>query len=332
MAMNVNWGILGTGTIAGKFAAGLGTSAGSRLLAVGSRAESSAEEFGECFGVPRRYDGYERLVADPDVDVVYIGSPHVFHYEHSMLALQAGKAVLCEKPFTINTAEAGELIREARQRGLFLMEAMWTRFFPLMLELRDMIADGAIGELDTLIADFGIRRSLETSERLFRLELGGGALLDLGVYLVSLASMFFGEPERVTSLAELGESGVDERTSIILGFPGGAQASLYCSIRTETPKGAFIIGDTGRIHIHPYFHRPDRMSLTEPDGTETLIERPIEGNGMNYEADEVARCLRAGLTESPVMPLDESLAIMRTLDEIRKPWGLRYPADEIRGG
>ena len=328
MEAEINWGILGTGGIARNFAEGLYSARGARLLAVGSRAESTAEAFGAQFDVPHRYGSYEELVQDPDLDVIYVSSPHAFHYDHSLLALQAGKAVLCEKPFTINATEAEKLMQAARERGLFLMEAMWTRFFPLIVELRQLLADQVIGEASTLLADFGIRRSIEESERLFRLELGGGALLDLGVYLVSMASMLFGEPSRISSMAELGETGVDERVSFVLGFSSGAQACLYTSICTETPKGAAILGDQGRIHIHPHFHRPYRMTLSIYGEGDRLIERPIAGNGMHYEAEEVMRCLRTGLTESPGMPLEESLSIMRTLDAIRKPWNLRYPADE----
>jgi dihydrodiol dehydrogenase / D-xylose 1-dehydrogenase (NADP) len=323
----INWGILGTGTIAGRFAEGLSYARGAQLLAVGSRAENSAQTFSTLYDVPRYYGAYEGLVQDPDVDVVYISSPHAFHYEHTLLALRAGKAVLCEKPITINAAEASELVRESRERGLFLMEAMWTRFFPLMRELGKLLAEQVIGDLHNLIANFGIRSSIEMSERLFRLELGGGALLDLGVYLVSLASLLFGEPDRIVSMVDLGESGVDEQASIILGFPTRAQASLYTAIHTETPKEAIILGSKGRIHIHPNFHRPTQLALKVYDDPDRLIKKPIVGNGMNYEADEVMQCLRAGLTESPTMPLDESVSIMRTLDKIRDPWNLRYPAD-----
>jgi len=327
----INWGILGTGMIASEFAEGLSHVSGARLLAVGSRAAHSAQEFGNLYDIPRQYDSYRTFVEDPDLDVVYISSPHTFHHEHTLLALRAGKAVLCEKPFTINAREAAELMRESRQRKIFLMEAMWTRYFPLMQELRGMLAESAIGEVNTLIADFGIRRSPETVKRLFRLELGGGALLDLGVYLVSLASMMFGEPDRIASMVELGETGVDERASIILGFPSGAQASFHTSIRTETPKEAVIMGTQGRIHIHSNFHRPVQMTLTQEGEPDRVIDGPIVGNGMNYEAEEVMRCLRSGLTESQVMPLDESISIMKTLDRIREPWGLRYPADQSGG-
>jgi predicted dehydrogenase len=323
----INWGILGTGMIAGRFAEGLSDAQGAQLLAVGSRAENSAQAFSTLYDVPRSYGAYEGLVQDPDVDVVYISSPHAFHYEHTLLALRAGKAVLCEKPITVNAAQASELVCESRERGLFMMEAMWTRFFPLMRELSQLLAAQSIGELHTLMVDFGIRSSLKTSERLFRLELGGGALLDLGVYLVSLASLLFGEPDRIASMVDLGESGVDEQANIILGFPTRAQASLYTAIRTETPKEAIILGTKGRIHICPNFHRPTQLTLKVYGEPDRLIEKPIVGNGMNYEADEVTRCLRAGLSESPTMPLDESVSIMRTLDKIRKPWNLRYPAD-----
>jgi predicted dehydrogenase len=250
-------------------------------------------------------------------------------YEHTLSALRAGKAVLCEKPFTINAQEAHELVLQARQRKLFLMEGMWTRFFPIMIKLRELLANRTIGEAHTLIADAGIRRSVETKERLFRLDLGGGALLDLGVYPISLASMIFGKPERIKTMAHFGEYEVDERMGILLGFPNGSLASLYTAIRTESPKEALILGSKGMIRIHANFITPTRLTVTLYGESEKVIDENMVGNGMNYEADEIMRCLRAGKIESPLMPLDESVRIMETLDTIRAHLDFKYPTESI---
>jgi predicted dehydrogenase len=325
----INWGILGTGRIAKQFVEGLSDATGAQVTAVGSRAEDSAKIFGERFNIPNCYEGYENLVNDPELDVVYVSSPNTFHYEHTLSALRAGKAVLCEKPFTINAQEAHELVLQARQRKLFLMEGMWTRFFPIMIKLRELLANRTIGEAHTLIADAGIRRSVETKERLFRLDLGGGALLDLGVYPISLASMIFGKPERIKTMAHFGEYEVDERMGILLGFPNGSLASLYTAIRTESPKEALILGSKGMIRIHANFITPTRLTVTLYGESEKVIDENMVGNGMNYEADEIMRCLRAGKIESPLMPLDESVRIMETLDTIRAHLDFKYPTESI---
>lgn len=327
MAETINWGILGTGRIATKFVKGLAQAEGANINAVGSRAQQSAHEFGERFEIPKRYANYQDLVIDPEVDIIYVSSPHSYHHEHSLLALNAGKAVLCEKPFTLNAYEARELVRVARERNVFLMEGMWTRFFPLMRRLEDLLADQVIGEVHSLIADAGIRRSSETKERLFRLDLGGGALLDLGVYPVSLASMIFGNPEHITAMAHFGDDGVDERMGILLGYPNGSLATLFTAIRTESPKEALILGSKGRIRIHGNFITPTRLSIIIDGESEKVIEEKIIGNGMNYEAEEVMRCLREGAIESPLMPLDESVSILETLDSIRAQLDFKFPTE-----
>ena len=325
----VNWGILGTGRIATKFVKGLGDAKGAHVPAVGSRAKDTAQDFGERFNIPHRYAGYEDLVNDPEIDIVYISSPHTLHYEHALLALKAGKAVLCEKPFTLNAPQALELVQESRQCNQFLMEGMWTRFFPIMDTLRELLADQVIGDVHSLIADSGIRRSIDSKERLFRLDLGGGALLDLGVYPIALASMIFGSHDRMTAMAHFGDYGVDERLGIVLGYPSGAIASLYTAIKTESPKEAVIMGAKGMIRIHSNFITPTRLTVTIYGESERRMEEEVVGNGMHHEADEVMRCLRAGKIESPLMPLDESVRIMETLDAIRAHLDFTYPTEII---
>jgi predicted dehydrogenase len=321
------WGILGTGNIASQFATGLVALDDAALVAVGSRTDAAAQAFGERFGVPRRHASYAELAGDPDVDVIYVATPHSLHRDNTLLCLQAGKAVLCEKPFAINAGEAQAMIAAARERGLFLMEAMWTRFLPHMVKLRQLLADGAIGELRMLQADFGFRTDVDPKSRLFDPTLGGGALLDVGIYPVSLAALLFGTPARVTSMAHLGAAGVDEQSAQIFGYAQGQLAILSSAIRTNSPHEALLLGTNGSIRLHSSWWKPTTMTLAISGRPDELIEVPATGNGYNYEAAEVGGCLRAGRTESDVMPLDETLAIMRTLDELRAQWGLRYPSD-----
>ncbi len=327
MTDKIRWGILGTGNIARKFATGLAALDDADLVAVGSRSQAAADAFAGEFSIPKRHAGYGALAADPAVDVIYIATPHSLHKDNMLLCLQAGKAVLCEKPFTINAEEAQAAITAARSRGLFLMEAMWTRYLPLMAEVRRLIAVGAIGEVRMVAADFGYRAPFNAERRTFNPELGGGALLDVGVYPISLASMLLGAPERIASMAELGETGVDEQSAMVLGYPGGQLAVLYTAVRTTTPQDATIMGTDGFIRIHSQWWVPKAMTLHQAGKAPKRIELPFTGNGYNYEAAEVHNCLRAGKLESEIMPLDETLAIMQTMDRIRAQWGMRYPME-----
>jgi predicted dehydrogenase len=323
----INWGILGTGGIAHKFANGLKALDDARLLAVGSRNQETADTFGDEFGATNRHASYEDLAADPDVHAIYIATPHDLHCENAVLCLEAGKAVICEKPFSITVAETDRMIAAARRSGVFLMEAMWTRFLPALVELRKRVANGDIGEPRMLSADFGFRVDTpDPNGRLFNLKHGGGALLDVGVYPVSLASMVFGAPTRIASLANLGETGVDEEAGIVLGHDGGAMAVLYTAIRATTPQDAVLMGSGGSIRIHSPWWVPTALTVSA-GGSETTVDLPFDGNGYNYEAAEVMACLRAGETESDVMPLSETRTVIQTLCDLRAQWGLRYPAD-----
>jgi predicted dehydrogenase len=321
------WGILGTGNIASQFARGLAALDDAELVAVGSRADASAQAFGERFGARRRHASYEALASDPELDAIYIATPHPLHKDNTLLCLQAGKAVLCEKPFALNATEAQAMIATARKRGIFLMEAMWTRFLPHIVKLRELLAAGAIGEVRMLQADFGFRTEFNPQSRLFDPALGGGALLDVGVYPVSLAAMVFGAPAQVTSLAHLGATGVDEQSAIIFRYAQGQLAILSSAIRTSSPHEALLLGTTGMIRLHSSWWKPSAMTLSANGRPDELIEVPTVGNGYNYEAAEVGRCLREGRLASDVMPLDETLSILRTLDELRAQWGLRYPSE-----
>jgi predicted dehydrogenase len=319
------WGILGPGRIAKPFCEGIQQNIpDARVVAVGSRALERANAFADELNIPNRHGSYEELCADPEVDAIYIATPHPQHKENCLQAIANRKAILCEKPFTVNAAEAEEVVRAAREKGVFLLEAMKTRFFPAIIKVRELIAEGAIGEPRMLQADFGFRTGFNPEGRLFNPDLAGGALLDVGVYCVSLSSMVFGEPDRVTGMATLGETGVDEQSAMILGHPNGALAVLSTAIRTSTIHEATIFGTDGCIRINRPAWNPRSYTLSK--GNET-VEVPTEGNGFNFEAAEVQRCVRAGLLESPALPLDESIAIMRTMDRIRAQWGLKYPME-----
>jgi predicted dehydrogenase len=323
------WGILGTGAIAKQFVQGLWSVPHAEVFAIGSRSEASAAKFADKRNIPRRHASYEDLVSDPEVDVVYIATPHPLHAENATLCLQAGKAVLCEKPFTVNAVEAERVVELARKRGLFIMEGMWTRFFPLIEEVRRLVSEGAIGEVRMLNLDFGFRADLDPASRLFDQRLGGGALLDVGVYCVSFASMILGQPSGSVGLSHLGETGVDEQASVILEHEGGRLANLSIGIRTATPQEATIMGTEGYVRIHAPWWRPKSMTISRPREESETVDAPVSGNGFNYEAAEVMRCLEAGKTESDVMPLDETISVMRTMDGIRAAWGLTYPGEEV---
>ncbi len=324
----VRWGILGPGSIANKFATGLKHLPEASLVAVGSRTQAKADAFADQYRILHRHGSYEDLANDPEVDVIYVATPHALHMECALLCLQAGKAVLCEKPFAINAPQVRALIDCARARRLFLMEGMWSRFFPVMYKVREWLAAGKIGDVRMLSADFGFRTGFNPEGRLFDLRLGGGALLDVGIYTVSFAAMVMGgRPSSIASLAEIGATGVDEQSAMVLAYPRGQLALLACAVRTSTSQSARIYGTTGYIDIPNFWHATTAtlaINGKEPEH----IEIPLEGNGFNYEAAEVMRCLQAGKLESDIMPLDESLAIMETLDAIRQQWGLRYPMEK----
>jgi predicted dehydrogenase len=323
------WGILGTGAIARQFVRGLRSLPEAEVFAVGSRSEASAAKFADKRNIPRRHASYEDLASDPDVDVVYIATPHPLHAENATLFLQAGKAVLCEKPFCVNAVAAERVVELAREKRLFIMEGMWTRFFPLMEEVRRLVSEGTIGEVRMLNVDFGFRADLDPASRLFALKLGGGALLDVGVYCVSFASMILGRPSGFVGLPHLGETGVDEQASVVLEHEGGRLANLSIGIRTTTPQEATIMGTEGYVRIHAPWWRPKSMTIYRPGEESETVDAPVSGNGFNYEAAEVMKCLEAGKTESDVMPLDETISVMRTMDRIRAAWGLRYPGEEV---
>ena len=324
MKEKIGWGILGAGAIAARFATDLAKLPDARRVAVGSRSRDKAGAFAQAHGFERAHGSYEELIADEDVDIIYVATPHNFHREHSIACLRGGKAVLCEKPLAVNDGQVAEMIAVARSEGLFLMEAMWTRFLPAMVAVREWLAEGRIGEPRQLTADFGFRAGVNPEGRLFNPDLAGGALLDVGVYVVALAYMVYGGPPKTLLAAgHLGETGVDEQTGMLLAYPGGALARLSCAVRTNTPQEARIDGTDGRIVVPGFWHATH--ARLERSGAEPEL---FTGEASyHYEAAEAMRCLRQGKLESEIMPLDESLAISRTLTKVRGLIGLRYPME-----
>lgn len=312
----VRWGILGTGGIADTFADDLRRTDSGTVVAVGSRSQESADAFADRFDIPHRHPSYDDLVADPDVDVVYVATPHPMHHANALLALRAGKPVLVEKPFTMNADEARELVAVARESGLFLMEAMWTRFLPHIHQIREWIASGALGHIVTVTADHGQWFADDPEFRLFAPALGGGALLDLGIYPVSFASMVLGAPQRILTMSDPAFTGVDGQTSMLFGYDSGAQAVLTTTLFAKSPTRAAIVGTDARIELEGDFYAPTAVTLIPRDGEPTRFEQEHEGRGLRHQADEVAARLAAGDTESKLMPLDETVAIMSTMDTV----------------
>ncbi|MFC0503743.1 Gfo/Idh/MocA family protein [Micromonospora costi] len=318
------WGILATGQIAGRFAEDLRLVPDAELVAVGSRTAESAKLFAERHDVPRAYGSWAELAADPELDVVYVATPHAAHHEAAMTCLAAGRAVLLEKPFTLDLATSTELVETARAAGVFLMEAMWMRTNPLILRMVEVIADGAIGTVTSVQADFGVAGPFPPEHRMRARVLGGGALLDLGVYPLSLAHLLLGTPQHIRSWATIGPEGVDENTGIVLGYDSGAVATLSCGIVGATPLVASVTGTAGRIELPAPFFRPDSLTLHRAGAEPETIPADLTGGGYQYEAIEVQRCLAAGLTESPLVPHATTLEVMALLDTIRAQIGVDY--------
>ena len=324
----IRWGILSTGDIAHSFAKDLKLLPDADLIAVGSRNQKTADAFGDQFSIPKRHASYDKLANDPDIDVIYIATPHTLHAENSILCMKAGKAVLCEKALTINAPEAEKMIEVAREQQVFLMEAMVTRHFPVTHAIQDWIKSGEIGEVRMVKATRCARGSFDNTTRHLNPILGGGSLLDVGVYVVSFSSMIYGKPPiRTVGYGHIGSSGSDEQGAALLEYENGALSVLIFALRTNAVNEAYILGTKGYIKIFPPFAVPTKAILNVEGKDEISVEIPINGNGLNYEAAEVMRCMREGKLESPRMPLDESLEIMRTLDQIRTPWPLKYKND-----
>jgi len=326
VAPPVRWGIVATGNISRAFTRDVAVLAGARVTAVASRSLENAEKFGAEFGIPSRYGEYAALVADPDVDVVYIGTPHPQHYAIARAALRSGKAVLCEKPVTMNARQARDLVTVARSAGVFFAEAMWMRANPLIRSLYDDIRAGVIGEPLQVLADFGLTAP-ELPPRLLLPELGGGALLDLGIYPATFAYAALGRPAEVKAVADLSELGVDLQTAMVWRYDSGAVAALTCGMRSDSPGTASVSGTEGSLLVPAHFFNPSHYVRRTAAGSER-VELAAAGTGYQHEAAEVMRCVRAGLVESPLFPHDDTVAILELLDDVRRQIGVVYPSDE----
>ena len=321
------WGVIATGKIAHSFAADLVVTPGSRLAAVGSRRPESAEAFASAYGADRAYGSYEAVAADPDVDVVYVATPHTLHVENVRTCFAHGKAVLCEKPVALNAPDANALVTEARSRGLFFMEAMWMRCNPAIRAVQDLVATGAIGDVHAVSADFGFVPDQPPEHRVFNPDLGASALLDIGIYPLTFAWLFLGEPTSIVSTGQLSDRGVDFSSASLLGYASGATAAATCTMLAVTPSRAMVAGTLGNIELPRRFHSPSEYTVTITDSPQSPRTYAVDvlGNGYVHEIEEVQRCLREGLTESPLVPPDDTVALMRQMDQIRAQTGTSLP-------
>ena len=328
MADVIRWGVLGAGGIAGVVGADIAATPGNEVVAVGARALDRAAGLAEQLGAPRSYGTYDELVADPDLDVVYIATTHGQHHEHALLTLRAGHPALVEKAFTLNAREGREVIAEARARQLFCMEAMWMRFNPLVRAAADAVASGRIGELISVRSDLSTRFEFDPAHRLFDLAAGGGALLDMGIYPTTFAWLFLGRPDDVRATGSLSPTGSDTTVAMQWSYNGGRFAHVACTTLGANPLFGLVAGSDGWISIDGHLARPKSITIHDASGDEVLTDQ-LAGNGYQPQALEVERCLRAGELESPIVPLDETVAILEVLDEARAQLGVRYGADHV---
>lgn len=323
----VRWGILGAGGIAATVGAQIAGSPESVVATVGARDAGRAQQLADRLGAARAVGSYAELVADPDVDVVYVATTHAQHHEHALLALRAGKPVLVEKAFTLNARQAREVIDVAQDAQLFCMEAMWMRFNPLIRRAQALTADGAIGDIVTVQAELSARFPYDPNHRLFDLAAGGGALLDLGIYPAQLVWAFLGRPNSVLATGELSPTGSDLSCAQLWTYPGGTYGQLWCTTRSRSPRSAFVQGTDGWLSVDTRIHRPTGITVSRNDEVETLTA-PDSPSGYALQVTEVERALRAGETESRIMPLADTIGILESLDDARAQIGVRYPADE----
>ena len=324
----INWGILGCGKIAAKFAEDLRTISRSKLVAVASRNIEKAKNFGNKFEAKKCYASYKELCEDSNIDIIYIATPHVFHFEHTMLCLEHKKAVLCEKPFGMNTTQVKKMIAKAKEKDVFLMEAMWTCFLPHYQYVLEMIYSKELGEIRSLKADFGYQFEFDPNSRVYKKELGGGSLLDIGIYPLFAAISMIGNPENISANAILGQTGVDEECSMTLDYKNGVRAQLFSSVTKETKTEATIEFEKGTLIIHSRFHEPTSITIFKGEKKETK-NFDVQTNGYNFEAEHVQEMLFQQRKESTIMTFDMSLKLIHLLDSVRSKIGLYYKEDDI---
>jgi predicted dehydrogenase len=333
MNTTFNWGIIGPGKIAHKFAQDISKMESARLSAVVSRSEERAMAFAKQYDAPHAYGQYEDFLKCPELDAVYIATPHSHHHTFTLMCLEAGIPVLCEKAFALNSQQAQEMVDMARQKGVFLMEALWTRFLPTTQKVLELLQSDAIGRVHSVKADFGFKAPYDETGRLFNAELAGGALLDIGIYPVFLAYLLFGEPTAIKAAARIGQTGVDEEIGMVFQYATeegqvNRMAHLHATLRASTKTEAFLYGEKGTLHWHTRWHEPSNFSIIGEDGRPQNHYFDWHNNGYAYEAQEVMRCIENGKTESELWTLDDTLGLMRILDQIRNEIGLRYPEEE----
>ncbi|MEO5591018.1 MAG: Gfo/Idh/MocA family oxidoreductase [Chitinophagaceae bacterium] len=324
MSKIFKWGIIGPGRIAQKFAAALALVPDATLHAVASRDISRAKQFADNCNAPVFYGDYEALAANEEIDAVYIATPHTFHHAHVLLCLKKKKAVLCEKPMSANHASTMEMVDAARQNKTFLMEAMWSRFLPIIDKTLQLIKKGEIGELKYLRADFGFAAPFDPGSRLYDLKLGGGSLLDVGVYPLFLALLVMGRPDEIKSFAQLAKTGADETTNALFYYKNGMMASILSSIVAQTPITAEITGTEGTIILDRPWYKGTTVHIRKKDIITQTISLPYGDNGFEFQVKEVHQCLQNNITESPLMPLDFSLLMSSVTDQICKMSNITY--------
>jgi predicted dehydrogenase len=325
----IKWGILGPGHIAHKFGIGLKVVEGAELFAVGSRSLDKAKQFAQEFNAPKAYGSYEDLVKDPDVDVVYVATPHNLHYEHTMLCLENGKHVLCEKPFGVNGKEVRGMIAKAKDKNLFLMEAMWSRFLPNIIKAKEIIDSGEIGKVNLLTANFCVKSDYGLEHRQFNKDLCGGALLDIGIYNVFLSLFVLGKPKYAKSMAGMGITDVDFSCSTLFKYEDEALSVLNSSFVAESDIVAEIHGETGKIVFDNLWFTQVNIKIVRPNGVIIPVPLQFKGNGYNFEAEEAGECIKTGKIQSEKMSWDNSLELIDMLDSIRKETGIFYPKHDL---
>jgi predicted dehydrogenase len=325
----IKWGILSTGWIAHKFAKALQSVENSEIVAVGSRTIESARKFAEEYTIPKAYGSYEELVSDPGIDVIYVATPHNLHVENTLLALNHNKNVLCEKPLGVNLKEEILLIEKAKEKNLFLMEALWSRFLPNIIKTKELVDSGEIGEVKLLTASFSILSSYGPEHRHFNIDLCGGTVLDTGIYNIFLSLFLLGKPKSFTATAGLSEQGGDNSCSYTFKYQKDTLAVMYSSFLAEAPVVAEIHGTRGKIILGPLWHCPGNVRLIDRNGKEKIFKFEFKNNGYEFEAEEVANCLRAGKKQSDLWSWDDSLQLINQMDLIRKECGIVYPKHDL---
>lgn len=328
----IRWGILGAGRIARKFASDLRLAENCELMAIGSRSQQSADEFNKEFPVQYCHYSYEELAQNPEVDVIYIATPHNLHYENTLLCLQHNKAVLCEKPFAMNSRQAIEMIKLAKEKKLFLMEALWTKFHPHYIKTLEMVQQGLLGEITSVLVNFGFKPIPPVPVRLFDPALGGGTVMDIGIYNVFMVMSVLGKPDHIEATMTPASTGVDEQCAILFRYKNGVLAQLFSTFSSDLATEADICGTEGRIRLTSRFYEPSstiEFSKGKADTKQVIPVHKEQGFGYQYEARHVNDCLRNGLTESNIVSFADTILLMETLDKIRKVAGIHYPTDEV---